>query len=179
MLRELTTDTAERPGGLAVLFVPAVLLGNARLLLGMVRANRPWRFTARLYGALVAALATGVLSLVFADHWRIATAIPDKQRAAEHHQQRARQHAIHQRAADARQVDHEDQQHRQHKAAGGGHMAARHIFITCHHMMQVNQIAAGHRHQAAQQGNLFRLSAPPEQDAPDHTHDGQNHRAKK
>ena len=75
MLRELTTDTAERPGGLAVLFVPAVLLGNARLLLGMVRANRPWRFTARLYGALVAALATGVLSLVFADHWRIATAM--------------------------------------------------------------------------------------------------------
>jgi hypothetical protein len=41
----------------------------------MVRANRPWRFTARLYGALVAALATGVLSLVFADHWRIATAM--------------------------------------------------------------------------------------------------------
>jgi hypothetical protein len=41
----------------------------------MVRANRPWRFTARLYGALVAALAAGVLSLVFADHWRIATAM--------------------------------------------------------------------------------------------------------
>jgi hypothetical protein len=75
LLRELTTDTAERPGGLAVLFVPAVLLGNVRLLLGMVRANRPWRFTARLYGALVAALAAGVLSLVFADHWRIATAM--------------------------------------------------------------------------------------------------------
>jgi hypothetical protein len=75
VLRELTADTAERPGGLAVLFVPAVLLGNARLLLGMVRANRPWRFTARLYGALVAALAAGVLTLVVADHWRIATAM--------------------------------------------------------------------------------------------------------
>ena len=56
VLRELATETGERPRGL---FVPAVLLGNLRLLLGMVRANRPWRFAVRLYGALVAAGSSG------------------------------------------------------------------------------------------------------------------------
>ena len=73
VLRELATDPAT--AGVSVLFVPAVLLGNARLLLGMVRANRPWRFAGRLYGALVAALAAAVLSLVVSDHWRIATSM--------------------------------------------------------------------------------------------------------
>ena len=75
LLRELVTDTPDEPGGLRILFVPAVLAGNTRLLVGMVRANRPWRFAARLYSALIAALAVGVLSLVFADHWRIAVAM--------------------------------------------------------------------------------------------------------
>jgi hypothetical protein len=56
-VRELATDTEARPGGRRFLFVPTVLLGHARLLVGMVRANRPWRLTARLYAALVAALA--------------------------------------------------------------------------------------------------------------------------
>ena len=75
LLRELVSDTPDEPGGLGILFVPAVLAGNARLLVGMVRANRPWRFAARLYGALIAALAVGLVSLVFADHWRIAVAM--------------------------------------------------------------------------------------------------------
>jgi hypothetical protein len=75
LLRELVTDTPDEPGGLRILFVPAVLAGNVRLLVGMVRANRPWRFAVRLYGALIAALAVGVISLVFADHWRIAVAM--------------------------------------------------------------------------------------------------------
>jgi hypothetical protein len=70
VLRELATETGERPRGL---FVPAVLLGNLRLLLGMVRANRPWRLAARLYGALVAAGA--VYGIVSSDVWRLAAAM--------------------------------------------------------------------------------------------------------
>ncbi len=66
------TETGERPRGL---FVPAVLLGNLRLLLGMVRANRPWRFAARLYGALVAAGAVAVYGIVSSDIWRLSAAM--------------------------------------------------------------------------------------------------------
>lgn len=47
---------------------------NARFLGGMLRANRPWRFAARLYRALAAALATTVFALVYSDMWRLASA---------------------------------------------------------------------------------------------------------
>lgn len=73
VLRELATDTAAPHRGL--LFVPAVLAGNLRLLAGMVRANRPWRFTVRLYGALVAALAAGAFGVITSDVWRLAAAM--------------------------------------------------------------------------------------------------------
>ena len=73
VLRELTTDTARRPGGLGgLLYAPALVASHLRLLLGMVRANRPWRLAARLYGALVAALAVGAYSVVTSDVWRLA-----------------------------------------------------------------------------------------------------------
>jgi uncharacterized membrane protein len=72
VLRELTTDTAGRPGGLGLLYAPALVASHLRLLLGMVRANRPWRLAARLYGALVAALAVGAYSVVTSDVWRLA-----------------------------------------------------------------------------------------------------------
>jgi hypothetical protein len=75
VLRELATDTVDRPGRLRLLYVPAVLAGHLRLLLGMIRANRPWRFAARLYGALVAALAVGAYSMVSSDVWRLSTAM--------------------------------------------------------------------------------------------------------
>jgi uncharacterized membrane protein len=71
-LRQLVTDTVQGPGALRLLFVPAVLLSHLRLLLGMVRANRPWRFAARLYRALVAALAAAAFGLVSSDVWRLA-----------------------------------------------------------------------------------------------------------
>jgi hypothetical protein len=71
VLRELVSETKHRSGLLRGLFVPSVLFSHLRLLLGMVRANRPWRLTARLYRALVAALAASVYGLVTADVWRL------------------------------------------------------------------------------------------------------------
>jgi hypothetical protein len=51
------------------------LLGHIRLLLGMVRANRPWRFAARLYRALAAALAVGAYGVLSSDIWRLSDAM--------------------------------------------------------------------------------------------------------
>jgi hypothetical protein len=72
VLQELATDTADRPGAQRFLFVPAVLASHLRLLLGMVRANRPWRLAARLYRALLAAVVAGAYGLVTSDIWRIS-----------------------------------------------------------------------------------------------------------
>jgi uncharacterized membrane protein len=52
-----------------------VLFGNLRLLLGMVRANRPWRVATRLYRALVAALAAGAFGIVSPEIWRVSAAM--------------------------------------------------------------------------------------------------------
>ena len=72
VLQELATDTVDRPGALRLLFVPEVLASHLRLLLGMVRANRPWRLAARLYRALLAAVVAGAYGLVTSDIWRIS-----------------------------------------------------------------------------------------------------------
>jgi hypothetical protein len=72
VLQELATDTADRPGALRFLLVPEVLSSHLRLLLGMVRANRPWRLAARLYRALLAAVVAGAYGLVTSDIWRIS-----------------------------------------------------------------------------------------------------------
>jgi hypothetical protein len=72
VLQELATDTADRRGVLRFLFVPAVLSSHLRLLIGMVRANRPWRLAARLYRALVAAVVAGAYGVVTSDIWRIS-----------------------------------------------------------------------------------------------------------
>src|SRR6202035_3156245 len=53
-------------------FVARVVTGNIWLLLGMLRANRPWRLALRLIRALVAAFAAGVVALVTSDIWRLS-----------------------------------------------------------------------------------------------------------
>lgn len=72
VLQELATETADRPGALRFLFVAVVLSSHLRLLVGMVRANRPWRLAARLYRALLAAVVAGAYGLVTSDIWRIS-----------------------------------------------------------------------------------------------------------
>ena len=64
-------DPAHGPTGLAALASG----GRLRLLGGMVRANRPWRLAARLYRALIAAMATVAFALVTADIWRISASL--------------------------------------------------------------------------------------------------------
>jgi len=61
--------------GVDMQLVAAVVRGNARLLAGMVRANRPWRLIARLSRALAAAVATVVFALVTSDVWQLADAL--------------------------------------------------------------------------------------------------------
>jgi hypothetical protein len=75
VLRELTSTNAARPRALRIVFVVAVLASHLRLLLGMVRANRPWRLAARLYAALIAALAVGSYGVVTSDIWRLSRAL--------------------------------------------------------------------------------------------------------
>ena len=71
-LLELASDVDEQAQ--AVLFTTRVLTGHLGLLLGMVRANRPWQLARGLSRALVAAGAGGTLALVTSDVWRAADA---------------------------------------------------------------------------------------------------------
>jgi hypothetical protein len=74
-LRELGTEPSQEPAGLRFLYVPALFFSHLRLLVGMVRANQPWRLAARLYGALVAALAVAAIGVITSDVWRISIAM--------------------------------------------------------------------------------------------------------
>jgi hypothetical protein len=61
-------DIRGEEGGLGVVLTG----GYLRLLAGLVWANAPWRFAARLSRALVAALAAVTFALVTPDLWRLA-----------------------------------------------------------------------------------------------------------
>jgi hypothetical protein len=69
-MRELGARTERGEHGVG--FVARVLSGNIWLLLGMLRANRPWRLALRLMRALAVAFAAGVFALVTSDIWRLA-----------------------------------------------------------------------------------------------------------
>ncbi len=69
-LRQLAADDADDSDGIR--FTARVLTGNLRLLVGMVRANQPWRLAIRLSRALTAAVAAGVFALITSDVWRLA-----------------------------------------------------------------------------------------------------------
>jgi hypothetical protein len=75
-LDELTSPVghAVREGG-TIRFVGEVVRGNLRLLLGMIRANRPWRLIAGLSRALVAALGAGAFGMVSTGVWRVANGL--------------------------------------------------------------------------------------------------------
>jgi hypothetical protein len=69
-LAELGRHVEEDQHGIRLL--ANVISGNFRLLLGMLRANRPWRAVIRLSSVAVAALGIAVLSLVNGFIWMIA-----------------------------------------------------------------------------------------------------------
>jgi hypothetical protein len=53
-------------------FAGATLRGNARLLVGMIRANRPLQLVVRLSGALLTALGTAAVALASSNFWSLA-----------------------------------------------------------------------------------------------------------
>ncbi len=65
----------QHDGDGSVMFTARVLSGNVRLLIGMIRANQPWKLAVGLSRALTAALATGVFALVTPDIWSLASAL--------------------------------------------------------------------------------------------------------
>src|SRR6201998_2957481 len=68
-MRELGGRTKRGEHGVG--FVARVITGNIWLLLGMLRANRPWRLALRLMRVLAVAFAAGVFALVTSDIWRL------------------------------------------------------------------------------------------------------------
>ena len=72
-LHQLATDVEGADALEGVALLHRVATGNLRLVVGMVRANRPWRLVTRLTRALVGALGVAAFAVVSSDVWRIAS----------------------------------------------------------------------------------------------------------
>ncbi len=72
--QQRSADLADRMEENAAQFTARVIGGNLHLLLGLIRANRPWMLAVTLSRALTAAAATAVIALVTSDLWLLATA---------------------------------------------------------------------------------------------------------
>jgi hypothetical protein len=74
-LRELASPlgTAQVRDDNTIRFSTAVIRGNLRLLVGMVRANHPWRVAIKLSRSLVAALGTAAYVLASTGFWTLAS----------------------------------------------------------------------------------------------------------
>jgi uncharacterized membrane protein len=74
-LTQLADDVEGADALEGVALVTRVALGNLRLILGMVRANHPWRLVAGLSRALIAALGVAAFAVITSDVWRIAASL--------------------------------------------------------------------------------------------------------
>jgi hypothetical protein len=74
-LRQLSGRTGSERNALGLASTISLIAGHARLLVGMIRANRPWQLAARLYRALIPALAAGAYGVVTSDIWRISATL--------------------------------------------------------------------------------------------------------
>src|ERR1700761_2000606 len=72
---ELTSDVDAADALADAALLHRVVTGNIRLLVGMVRANHPWRLATSLSRTLVGAVGVGAFALVTSDVWRIAAQI--------------------------------------------------------------------------------------------------------
>jgi uncharacterized membrane protein len=65
-----------------VVLLHRIVTGNLRLLLGMVRANHPWRLATRLSRAVIGALGVATFAIVSGDVWKIASSLDTLRLAA-------------------------------------------------------------------------------------------------
>lgn len=70
--RQLADDVEHRAGESGASFAGRVAGRNARMILGTVRANRPWMVAISLTRSMSTALATGALTLLTTDLWMLS-----------------------------------------------------------------------------------------------------------